>query len=200
MANSLRKVDGILALVLALAATVLVSGCATLREVTALQRVNFTLAAVSGGTLAGVSIEDVRNTEAVSPLTMARFATALSRGELPLEAVLEVRADNPADNARARLVGLDWALFLDDRETVRGSLEEEHLLPPGDPVIVPVRVEVDLIDFFGDQLVEALDLALAVAGAGEPQRVRLDATPTVETPLGPIRYPEPVRIEYEAGR
>lgn len=200
MASSLRKVDGVRPLVLALTATVLVSGCATLREVTALHRVNFSLAEVSGGTLAGVSIEDVRDAEGVSPLTMARFATALARGELPLEAVLQVRADNPSDNARARLVALDWTLFLDDRETVRGSLDEEHLLPPGEPVIVPVRVEVDLIDFFGDQLEEALALALAVAGAGEPRRVRLDATPTVETPLGPIRYPEPVRIEYEAGR
>jgi len=199
MGNPYGRLGAALALLVVLIAALFVSGCATLREVTALRRVQFSLAGVSGGTLAGVSIEDVRTADAVAPLTMARFAAALSGGELPLEAVLEVRAANPPDNARARLVGLDWALFLDDRETVRGALDQEYLLPPGEPVIVPVRVEVDLIEFFGHQLEEALDLALAVAGAGEPQRVRLEATPTVETPLGPIRYPEPVRIEHEAG-
>ncbi|NIP60428.1 MAG: hypothetical protein GWM92_18770 [Gemmatimonadetes bacterium] len=199
MGDSSGRLGGILALVLVLSGSVIPSSCATLREVTALRRVEFSLAGISGGTLAGVSIEDVRNAEAVGPLNMARFAAAVSRGELPLEAVLEVRATNPPDNARARLVGLDWALFLDHRETLRGALADEYLLPPGEPVMVPVRVEVDLIEFFGDQLEEVLDLALAVAGAGEPQRVRLEATPTVQTPVGPIRYPEPVRIDYEAG-
>lgn len=186
--------------VLALAVSAWASGCATLREVTALPRVDFSLTRVSGGTLAGVSIEGVRSAEAVSALEMARLAGAVSRGELPLEAVLEVRAANPSDNARARLLAMDWTLFLDDRETVAGALDREYVLPPGEPVIVPVRVEVDLVDFFDDQLGQALDLALAVAGAGEPRRVRLEAVPTVETPLGPVRYPEPVRIEYGAGR
>jgi len=93
----------------------------------------------------------------------------LPGAELPLEGDLLVNAANPADGTQARLVNLAWTLFLDDEETVSGLLEE------------------------------LTDLALAAAGAGEPQRKRLEAVPSIQTPLGPMRYPSPIRIEYEVG-
>jgi hypothetical protein len=47
-----------------------------------------------------------------------------------------------------------------------------------------------------------IDLALAVAGAGgEPTRVSLRALPTIQTSIGPIRYPQPIIIvSREIGR
>lgn len=175
------------------------SACATFEEVTALGRVDFSLGGVSEGTLAGVSIESVRDPDRLDAVSLARVAAALSSGELPLEAVFEVRGDNPADNPRARLLALDWTLFLDDRETVSGSFEEEYLLPSGESTTIPLRVEIDLLDFFENRLEQVVDLALAVAGEGDPRRVYFEATPTVRTPIGPIRYPEPVRIEPLGG-
>lgn len=177
----------------------LLSGCATLRQVTALRSVAFSLQGASGGTLAGIPVESTRSYEDLDALDVARLAEALSRGELPLEATLLVRASNPADNVQARLVELDWTLFLDDRETVSGTVDREHVLPPGEPVTVPVAVELDLLDFFDRQLEPLVGLALAAAGQGEPRRVRLQATPTIRTRLGPIRYPEPISIDYEVG-
>lgn len=177
----------------------LLSGCATLRQVTALRSVEFSLQGATGGTLAGVSVESVRRYEDLGAADVARLAEALSRGDLPLETTLLVRASNPADNVRARLVGLDWTLFLDDRETVSGAVDREYVLEPGEPATVPVAVELDLLDFFDRQLESLANLALAAAGAGEPRRVRLEATPSIRTRLGPIRYPEPIRIEYEVG-
>lgn len=176
------------------------SGCATLRQVTALRNVEFSLQGARGGTLAGIPVESTRSYEDLDALDVARLAEALSRGELPLEATLLVRAANPADNVQARLVELDWTLFLDDRETVSGVVDREYVLEPGEPVTVPVAVRLDLLDFFDRQLEPLVGLALAAAGAGEPRRLRLEATPSIETRLGPIRYPEPIRIEYEVGR
>ncbi len=184
---------------LALTGVALLAGCATLREITALRDVDFSLAGTSGGTLAGVSIASSRSLEDLSPLDVARVAGSLARGELPLEMTLRVRASNPADNVQARLVALDWTLFLDDRQTVSGALDQEYVLPPGEPVDVPVRVRLDLLDFFDRQLDQVAGLALAVAGAGEPTRIRLEATPSIQTRLGPIRYPNPIRIEHEVG-
>lgn len=198
MTTPRRRTAGTLPLAL-LPALGILAGCATLQEVTALRSVDFSLAGTSGGTLAGVSIESARSVQDLGPLEMARIGGALSRGELPLQVVLLVQASNPPDNARARLVAMDWTLFLDDRRTVSGQLDREHVLPPGEPVRVPVQVELDLLEFFDDQLEAVAGLALAVAGAGEPQRVRLEATPSVQTPLGPIRYPTPIRIEGEVG-
>ncbi|MDX1567573.1 MAG: hypothetical protein R3223_07220 [Longimicrobiales bacterium] len=184
---------------LALVSIVVGSGCATIQEMAALRAVDFTLQGTSGGTLAGIPIESTRSYEDLGIGDVARLADALSRRELPLRVTLLVGAANPPDNARARLTELDWTLFLDDRETVSGVVDREYVLPPGEPVTVPVAVELDLLDFFDRNLESVVGLALAVAGAGEPQRVRLEARPTVQTPLGPIRYPEPVRVEYEVG-
>lgn len=177
----------------------LLAGCATLRQVTALRDVEFSLEGASGGTLAGIPIESTRSYEDLGPLDVVRLGEALARGEVPLETTLLVRASNPADNVRARLVGLDWTLFLDDRETVSGGVDREYVLEPGEPVTVPVAVKLDLLDFFDRQLRPLVDLALVAAGAGEPHRVRLEATPSIRTRLGPIRYPEPISIEYRVG-
>ncbi|MFP3948736.1 MAG: hypothetical protein ACLFWG_08390 [Longimicrobiales bacterium] len=186
-------------LALALVSIVAGSGCATIQEMAALRDVAFTLDGTSGGTLAGIPIESTTSYEDLGVMDVARLADALGRRELPLRVTLLVGAANPADNVRARLVELDWTLFLDDRETVSGVLDREYVLPPGQPVAVPVEVELDLLEFFDRQLESVVGLALAVAGAGEPRRIRLEATPTVQTPLGAIRYPEPVRVEYGVG-
>jgi hypothetical protein len=101
----------------------LFAGCATLRQVAALRKVDFSLQGTTGGTLAGISIESMRSFEELSALDLGRLTGALSRGKLPLTATLLVRASNPADNTKARLVALDWTLFLDDRKTVSGVVE-----------------------------------------------------------------------------
>jgi hypothetical protein len=184
---------------IALAVLLALSGCAALNELAALRRVEFSLIGTAGGTLAGVPIRQVQSFGDLRPLDAARVAAALARGELPLEGDLLVGAANPADGTQARLLNLAWTLFLDDEETVSGFLDREYVLPPGQPVTVPVRIRLDLLDFFDGSLEELTALALAVAGAGEPQRVRLEAVPSIETPLGPMRYPSPIRIEHEVG-
>lgn len=189
----------VILLALAFITSASLTACATLQELAALRDVDFSLEGTRDGSLAGISIESVRSYEDLGVMEVARLAEALSSGELPFETTLLVRAANPADNVQARLVQLDWTLFLDDRETVSGVLDGEYVLPPGEPVSVPVGVSLDLLDFFDRQLEQAVQLALAAAGAGEPQRVRLEATPTVQTRLGPIPYPEPIRIEHEVG-
>jgi hypothetical protein len=174
-------------------------GCATLQQMAALRRVDFSLEGARGSSLGGIPIDSVRSFSGLSALQVARLAALVARGELPLETDLQVLASNPADNVQARLVGMDWTLFLDDQETVSGSFSGDQALPPGQPVTVPVHVRVDLMDVVGGQLGDLVDLALAVVGAGEPTRVRVEAIPSIETPLGPIRYPEPVRIERTVG-
>ncbi|MFW6205715.1 MAG: hypothetical protein ACOC5I_00615 [Gemmatimonadota bacterium] len=186
-------------LALVLCASALLAGCATLQEIAALRDVEFSLADATDGTVAGVAIGSVRSFQDLSLLDATRVATAFADGRLPFEATLLVRASNPAANGQARLTALDWTLFLDDRETVSGTLDREYVLPPGEPVDVPVRVQLDLLDFFDNQIEQVVNLALAAAGAGEPSRIHLEAIPSVQTPLGALRYPDPVRIGYEVG-
>ncbi len=185
---------------LALALVVALAGCATLRGIAALRNVDFRLTGADGTRVAGVDVTRIRDYDDVGAADVVRLGAALSQGRLPVQTTLRVRADNPADNGPARLVRMDWTLLLDSRETISGVMDREVALPAGEGVDVPVRVEVDLLDFFDEQLPELVDLALAISGQGDRERVELQALPTVETRFGPLRYPEPIRIAFEVGR
>lgn len=173
-----------------------VTGCQALRELTALRHVEFMIDRVEDPELVGLELDRVRSYEDLSAQDALRVGRSLSAGEMPFDFTLVVGAENPEDNpVQARMVAMDWTLLLDEEETISGRLEEEVELPPGEPRDVPVPISLDLMDFF-DRNAEALfDLALAVAGReGEPRRVELQATPTVDTAVGPIRYPNPIII------
>jgi hypothetical protein len=78
---------------------------------------------------------------------------------------------------------------------VSGVIDREVALPPGEPRIIPVYVNLNLVEFFDGNASELLNLALRFAGArSESADVRLRATPTIETPLGPMNYPATITI------
>lgn len=170
--------------------------CATLQQVAALRHVDFDLDRVSDTRLAGVDLARVRSYQSLTAAQIAALGLALARNDLPLEFQLHIRALNPAENTvTARLLRMDWTLLLDDRETISGALDRAYELPPGQPQDIALQLRLDLLDFFDKNAEDLVDLALAIAGAGgEPKRVALRATPTIDTPIGPIRYPQPITI------
>jgi hypothetical protein len=171
-------------------------GCATLQQFAALRQVEFAIDGVGAGRLAGIDLARVRSAGDLRATDAARLAAAVAGEELPLEFTVDVRAENPADNqTTARMVRFAWTLLLDDRETIDGVVDREISLPPGDPQIIPLRMRLDLIEFFDGNATDLLNLALRFAGAdAETADVKLRALPTVETPLGPIEYPATITI------
>ena len=187
----------VLTLTLAVAVLgILIPGCQTLRQVASLRQVDFDLGNVNNVYLAGVNLDRVQNYNDLRAADIARIATSLAQRELPLAFQVQVLADNPADNpVDARLLEMDWTLFLEDRETISGVLNREILLPSGATTNIPLDISLDLVDFFGDNLRDLVELALAVSGqGGAPKSIRLQAVPSIQTPLGPLRYPQPVTI------
>lgn len=171
------------------------SGCAALQSLAALSQVRFDLERVSELRLAGVDLLRVTGYEDLSPREVLQLTLALTTRELPLEMTLDLTADNPADNPEARLLALDWVLLLQDRETVSGGLDQALVLPSGVVTGLPLRVRLDLLEFFEGSARDLVELVGALAGVeGEPVAVGLRATPTVDTPLGPIRYPRPLEL------
>ena len=177
----------------ALAIALLLTGCSTLQSFFSLARVDFDLDRVSGVRLAGVSLDEVAGYQSLSLVDVMRIGTALSGGTLPLDLNLHLVADNPADNPEARLLGMDWTLFLHDRETVSGRLDREVRLPPDSRTDVAFLIELDLLEFFDGPAQDLVGLAAAITGVGdEATAVRVEILPTIDTRLGPIQYPHPI--------
>ncbi|GAB5534222.1 MAG: hypothetical protein Rubg2KO_04710 [Rubricoccaceae bacterium] len=196
----IRRLQSLLPALLGL--LLLAPGCTTLQQLAALRQVDFALDRLSNGLVAGVNIDRIASGGSVGLADAARIGAAAASGEVPLSFTLNVGAENPGDNpAAAQLVSLDWTLFLEDTETISGVYNDDRLIPPGETVNLPIAMELDLVRFFGRNAGDLVELVTNLAGGGgQPQMVRLDAQPTVQTSLGPIRYPGTVSIEFPVGR
>ncbi len=191
------------ALVLLAAATLLVAeSCAVLEDmasvVTNLQRLKFRLGNVHDFRVAGVSLG---GRSKISEFTFAdglKLFEAFRSKTLRADFVLDVEAMNPNDGTGgspqtvATLAGLESRLIIDGSPTVTGDIEGAVDIPgTGQKSVIPIRLSLDLLDFFGEKRYEdLLNLALAIGGANrDPSRIALDAQPRVNTPYGPITYP-----------
>jgi hypothetical protein len=172
------------------------TGCKTLQQLAALKSVDFAIDRVADVRLAGVSFDRVRSYGDLNLIDAARLTAALARNELPLSLTVHVAATNPADNSvNARLVGMEWLLLLDDRETISGVINDPLDLPPGVEVGIPVTIQLNLIQFFDKNAASLFELAKSASGAGgQPTRIALKVRPTIETMLGPIRYPNAITV------
>ena len=191
-----------LLLVLALVALPTWLGCATLSGLSALSQVHFDIDRVSDVRIAGISVANKRSWSDLSGYDIARLGAAALAKEVPLDAVVHVRGENPASNeVDARLTQMDWEFLVEDRKTVEGRLEEDYIFPPGYPIDVPLRVRTDLADVFeGGSAQQLFNLALALADqGGDPVDVALVAHPTIETKLGRMPFPAPVTIRKQVG-
>jgi hypothetical protein len=170
--------------------------CAALESVLALSQVSFSLEAVRQVQLAGVELDRVRSYSDLSLNDALRIGSALSQGTVPLAMTLDLRGSNPDDNPEARLVALDWTLFLRDRETISGLMEREVRFAPGASTSFPLTLSLDLLEFFQGSAQDLVEVAVALTSQdGSPAGVRLEVIPTVDTRLGPIRYPGPLVLE-----
>jgi hypothetical protein len=171
-------------------------GCATLQQIAALRRVDFALAGVQDGRLAGVPLSRIATYQDLSAIELGRIALAVARNDLPLSFRVDVQAENPAVNrATATMVRLAWSLVLDDKETIHGVLDTSYALPPGQPVVIPLQMQLNLREFFDGPAESLVNLAAGLAGLrADPTRIALRAVPSINTPFGPIAYPSPVTI------
>lgn len=188
-------------------ALLLGQSCAALSEVasglTSLRRVQFKVGAVSDFRLAGIETAGKTNLSEFSAVDAFRLLQAFRSRELPAEFTLEVLALNPNDGSggttrtATTLTALESRLLIDGKTTVTGNIDQPIELPgTGRTVSIPIRLSLDLVEFFGDKRYEDLiNLALALGGGrSDPTRLALDAQPRVTTPYGTLTYPGRITI------
>ena len=185
----------------------LFQGCATLGEIarslTNLQRLKFRLEGINDFSLAGIRINEKSQLKDFSIMDGIQLLAAFRGKRLPARFLLNVEARNPNDGSGgspktvSTLTRFDWRLLIDDQPTISGGIDRPLEIPgTGQSTIIPLRLELDLYEFFGNHgYNDLINLALALGGQrGDISRVSLDARPSVSTPLGDITWPEPLTI------
>ena len=181
--------------------TLTLVSCAAVKELAALSQVRFRLDKISSMRVAGVDVMKVRKYDDLGILDIARLTAAVAAQQVPLTFTVNMIAENPASNTiTARLIGLDWKLFLQNKEALSGAVTNEVVLEPGKPQSVPVSVSLDLVKFYKGGLQDMINLALSLAvTGGTPQNIHFEARPTIRTPIGPMRFPKPINISATVG-
>jgi len=192
---------------LALTGVLALSSCAAFDEMTSvlanLQRLKFKLSGVHDFRLLGIDLGGKARLSDFNALDALKAVQAYQSRKLPVEFVLDVLAVNPNDGSggtsktASTLTGLECRLLIDGKPTVTGNIDEPIEIPgTGQESVIPLRLSLDLLEFFGDKRYEDLiGLALAIGGKNRtPSRIALDAQPTVQTPFGPMTYPGRITI------
>jgi len=192
---------------LLLAAALSFQGCATLQDLAGafmnLQRLKFKLGGVRDFSVLGISLGAKRSLTDFSAMDALTLLQGFRSKRLPAEFVLDVLAVNPNDGTGgsrktvSTLTGLESRLLIDGTPTVTGNIERPIEIPgTGQETSIPIRLGIDLFEFFGNKGYEdILGLALAIGGGkGSASRLSLDAQPRVTTPFGEITYPGRITI------
>ncbi len=182
-------------------------GCKQIQSITQtlvnLQRLQFKLENVSDFKLASVALSNKKSISDFSITDGLNLANAFKNKKFPAEFILNVAAKNPNDGTNntkattATLTSFDWKLYIDNTETINGNINKPIEIPgTGQSTIIPLTMGLDLFEFFGNKGYEnVLNLALAIGGVnGSAARLKLDAKPTVNTPIGRIEYPGRITI------
>jgi len=185
-----------------LAGLVVMQSCTTLQQMAAamnnLRRLQFKVGAVRDFALIGINLSRVSSLRDFNPLDGLRLVQAFATKRFPAEIVLDIEALNPNDGTGgspqtvSTLTSLESRLLIDGVPTVWGNIDRAIEIPgTGRTSIIPIRMSLDLYEFFGNKGYEGIiNLALAIGGRrGDPSRVSLDAQPRVSTPIGEILYP-----------
>jgi len=198
----MRSTRSVLAAMLLLMPAAMPGGCASVKELAALRQVDFRYDRIADPEIAGLPLSSLAAYDQLSIVDVGRLALAIAAKDVPLDLTVHVEGRNPETNkATARLVALDWAYLVDDLEIVSGGLTEETIFPPGVPRDLPLRVRFNLVDAFGTDGKVLFDTALVLAGQRTSSRkATLRLVPTIETALGPIRYPAPITLDLGSAR
>jgi hypothetical protein len=190
---------------IALVLSLVISGiqCSVYETLTNLSRLKFKVGAVNGFQISGISFSGKSKLADFNPLDLLKISSAFAQGSLPASFVLNVDAKNPNDGtggykkSDATLQNFKWRLFLDDKETITGELDQPLTVPgTGEITTIPLRINIDLMKFFKDKGYDSIiNLALALGGVqGSSSRVTLYATPTVSSAFGNITYPGELKL------
>jgi hypothetical protein len=184
----------------AVSSCISLSGCATLQELAAVRGMTFAFSRVSDVRVAGIPIGPQSSFARLSVADASRLAAAIVSKEVPIDLIAHVDATNPAENrVTARLVDLTWKLFVEDRRALEGGLAQHVAVAPGTTADVPLVMRFDLLELGRGGARDLFELALGIAGSRSITKdLRLELSPTVDTSLGPIRYPSPIVVRRAA--
>ncbi|MCL4550877.1 MAG: hypothetical protein M1495_20180 [Bacteroidetes bacterium] len=184
-------------------ASLILAGCSVLQTVQNVSRLKYRIDSATDYRVAGIFLADKKNIRDFSSIEMLKLTAGLAKGTLPLTFLLNVEAKNPNDGSGGyprtdlTLTSFPWRLLLNDKETVKGNINEPVFVPgKGEAVLIPIRIEFDIAKSFKDKSIDDILMLLLQIGdvKNSTSNLKLLARPVVGTPFGNLAYPDEITI------
>ena len=157
------------------------TSCNELKSILQMALCTYDIDGVVSPKIAGVSLGNITNPSQLSMTDVAKIALAFSHNNFPLSLTVNVKATNPG-SVVASIQKLDWALDLEQKEILQGSLDQVIDIPAGGgSTLIPFTIGTDLLQLFsGETKDNLLNLALNIANVGDSSsKVSFRIRPTV---------------------
>ncbi|NJO03912.1 MAG: hypothetical protein HC880_21550, partial [Bacteroidia bacterium] len=164
---------------LSLVLLTLVSGCRTIRELTAFTRCDFRVADIARLNLGNVNLLNINNLDDVNLADAAKLALAFKNGSLPLDLTFNIEARNPNDQTAA-LEKLDWILEVDNNDMVSGTSNDRiEVAPNGGTTTFPISTGLDIRKVLEKESLKSIvNLVAGIKGNNmDDSRIRLKNSP-----------------------
>ena len=180
----------------------MLSSCSIYNTITNFSKLKFKLDSVNDYTIAGIPVSEKSQLKDFNALQIIKLSSEFASGKLPVSFKLNVEVKNPnkaesGSGVDITLKEFPWTLYIDDNETISGSIGSPVLIPGGiETEIIPLEIRLDLMQFFSNKNFDSLlNLALKLSGGeSSSSSIKLVASPKLGTPIGDIQYPEPITI------
>lgn len=178
-------------------------GCGIYKTFVNLSRVKFKLGNVSNITAAGVNIMHKNKLQDFSAGEVLSLTSAVSKGALPINLVLNVEAKNPNDgtggypSTSAVIKSFPYRFLVNDKQVVSGNISSAVSVPgTGETSIIQLNIGFDLFQVVqSGSYNDLVNLALSLGGIGKGNsNVALYAKPVISTSIGDISYPQEIKI------
>lgn len=180
----------------------MLSSCSIYNTITNFSKLKFKLDSVNDYTIAGIPVSEKSQLKDFNALQIIKLSSEFASGKLPVSFKLNVEVKNPnkaesGSGVDITLKEFPWTLYIDDNETISGSIGSPVLIPGGiETEIIPLEIRLDLMQFFSNKNFDSLlNLALKLSGGeSSSSSIKLVASPKLGTPIGDMQYPEPLTI------
>jgi hypothetical protein len=193
-------------LIIVITSLLIAAGCSILKTFVNVSRLKFKLDNVTDFQVSGISINNKTSLNDFNTVDIVKLTAGVTKGELPVTFVLNVNAINPNDGSSGfpateiTMKSFAWKLFVDEKETISGNIASPVTVPgTGETKVIPLEIKFDMLNFFKDKGYENLmQLVLNLGGAkGSASQLKLVAEPVLGTPIGDLRYPQPITIVFQ---
>lgn len=156
-----------IAVLLALLVLFTMPSCELLEQSAQVQRLRlctFDVSHVDQVKLAGIHLRDGMDYGDLNAAQIMTLTGALMSRNLPLDFNLNVKVDNPNDKTAA-MSRMDYTIFVDGLQLVSGVLNQRYEIAPGQSVVVPMRLQLELFQALSGETGDALvNLAFKLTG------------------------------------